>query len=68
MGVPIAGTLLHVAVNLADEAVHIHNESILARTGTRRPRPPEAVSEHPVELADMPERERPQERTERRRS
>ena len=37
---------------------------ILARAGTRRPCAREALGEYPVELADMPERERTQERPE----
>jgi hypothetical protein len=61
-GVPIAGTLLVIAIDLANEAVDIDKEAILARSGTGRPRPPEAVSEYPVKLADMPEGERAKER------
>ena len=67
VGVPVAGALLVIAVDLADERIDINDESILARPGTRRPRARQAVSQHPVELADMPERERPQERPQRRR-
>ena len=39
VGVPIAGALLVIAIDLADEAVHIHDQSLLARAGARRPRP-----------------------------
>jgi len=68
VGVPIAGTLLVIAIDLTNERINIHNEPIVAWSGACRPRPPEAVSEYSVELADVPEGERPQERPERRRS
>ena len=68
MRVPIAGPLLVVAVDLTNERINIHNELIVTWSGARRPRPPEAVSQHSVELADVPKRERPQECPERRRS
>jgi hypothetical protein len=66
VGVPIAGPLLVIAVDLTNELINIHNEPILARSGASRPRALQTVSQHPVELADVPERERPQERPERR--
>ena len=67
VGVPVAGALLVIAIDLADERIDIDDEPIVARAGARRPRALEALSQHPVELADMPERERAQERPERRR-
>jgi hypothetical protein len=64
--VPVAGALLLIAVDLADEAVQIHDQRPTARTRARLPRPRERNVQHPVELANMPERERAQERPERR--
>jgi hypothetical protein len=68
VGVPIAGPLLVIAIDLADERINIHNEPIVAWSRACRPRARQTVSQHSVELADVPERERPQERPERRRS
>jgi hypothetical protein len=66
-GVAERRPLLGAAVNLADEAVDIDDQAPVARPGARRPCPPERLAEHAVELADVPERERAQERPERRR-
>jgi hypothetical protein len=62
VGVPKAGALLVIAIDLADEAVHVDNETLIAGTGACHPRTSQAVCQHPVELADMPKRERPQKR------
>ena len=66
VGVPVAGALLVRAVDLADKRIDIHDQSPVARAGTSDPRAPQALCQHPVKLADMPERERAQERPKRR--
>jgi hypothetical protein len=38
VGVPVAGALLVVSVDLADKRVHIHHELIITRAGAGRPR------------------------------
>ena len=65
--VPVGGTLLEPAAHLTDEAVDINHQPAIARAGARAPRTRERVTEQLVELTDMPECERPQERSERRR-
>ena len=67
VGVPVAGALLPVAIDLTDKAVHIDDESLTTWAGAGRPGPHETVSQHAVELADVPERERAQKRPQRRR-
>ena len=67
LGVPVAGALFLVAVDLADEAVDIDHQRPVTRPGARGPRARERLVEHPVELPDVPEGERPQKRPERRR-
>ena len=67
LGVAVAGTLLGVAMDLADEAVDVDHQSRLAGAGARLPRSAKRLVEHAIELADMPEGERAQERAERRR-
>jgi hypothetical protein len=67
VGVPIVGALFVIAVYLANEAVHIDDQPLIARAGTCRPRAPETVSQHLVELADVPKGERAQKRAQRRR-
>jgi len=66
-GVAERRALLAVAVDLADEAVDVDHQTPVAGTGPRLPRPLERLGQQPVELTDMPERERTQERAERRR-
>jgi hypothetical protein len=39
VGVPIAGSLLVIAIDLADERIDIHNKSFLTRAGTGGPGP-----------------------------
>jgi hypothetical protein len=65
-GVAKAGALLGIAVDLADERIDIDDQPSVSRSGARGPRPRKAVSEHPVELAHMPERKRAQEPAKRR--
>jgi hypothetical protein len=65
-GVAEPHTLLAVAVYLADEAVHVDDEPLIARAGARPPCSRERLIEHPVELAHVAEGERPKERPERR--
>jgi hypothetical protein len=55
-----------MAVDLADGGVHIHHQRPVAGAGTRRPRPGKELAGHLVELADVAERKRPQERPDRR--
>ena len=67
VGVAVAGALLGIAIDLADEAVDIDDQP-LARQGPRpRPMPGPGLGQHAVELTDMPERERAQKRPQRRR-
>ena len=58
--------MLGLADHFADRRVDI-NHHITDRANRSRPRPLERVSVDRFELADMPERERPQERPQRRR-
>jgi hypothetical protein len=45
----------------------IDRHRVVPRSGTETPRAPQRLAGHPVELADMPEGERTQERAQRRR-
>jgi hypothetical protein len=54
-------------MDLTDEGVDVDHQPRLARPGARAPRALEGLRQHPVELTDMPERERPQKRAQRRR-
>jgi len=66
--VTIRGALLGFAVHLCDRRVEIdHQVLTLTGSGARRPRVGQQAAAHSVELADMAERERPEERPERRR-
>jgi hypothetical protein len=67
LGVPVRGAALQAAADLADEAVDIDDETSVARPGARLPRALNRPAQQPVELADMPERERPQKRPKSRR-
>ncbi len=64
--VPVGGALLLIPVDLADEAVQIDHQRPIARTRASPPRPPERDIQDAVELTDVPEGERAQERPERR--
>ena len=66
VGVAERGALLVAAVDLTDKRIDVDDQSLIARAGARRPRPRQAPGEHAIELADMPERERAQERAQRR--
>lgn len=66
VGVAAAGALLLIAEHLADERVQIDQQRTIAGPGAGSPRPLECDIEHPVQLADVPEAERPQKRPERR--
>ena len=66
-GVAVAGALLETAADLADEAVDVDHQAPVAGTGAGLPGPLERPAEQRVELAHVPERERPQERPQRRR-
>jgi hypothetical protein len=67
LGVPVAGAALQAPADLADEAVDIDNQPAVAGAGAGLPRPLNRSAQQPVELADMPERKRPQKRSQRRR-
>jgi hypothetical protein len=67
LGVSVGRALLVIAVDLPDEAVDIDHQTLTCRAGALSPRPPQRLVEDMVELAHMPERERPQERPQRRR-
>ncbi len=64
--VAIGGALLVVAVHLADRRVEIDHQLVVAGPRARRPCPTQRFRGNLVELAEMPERERPQERAQRR--
>ena len=66
LGVPEPGALLLVAAHLADEAVDVDDQPAGAGASAGLPRPRERLTEDLVELANMPEGERPQERAQRR--
>ena len=55
-----------VAVNLADETVDIDHQAFITRAGAHPPRTSQCLCQHAVELADMAEGERSQERSQRR--
>jgi hypothetical protein len=65
-GVAVARAVLLLAVNLLDERVNIDRQAPLAGASAGPPRPAEQLPEDPVELANMPERERPQKCPQRR--
>jgi hypothetical protein len=65
-GVAVGGPLLVVAVDLADGGVDVDRHRRLAGTGAGRPRPAQGDLGDSVELADVAEGERAQERPQRR--
>jgi hypothetical protein len=67
MRVAVGGALLEPAAHLADEAVDIDHQPAVAGPGPGHPRALERLCEQPVQLADMTEGERAQERAQRRR-
>jgi hypothetical protein len=64
-GVAVAGTLLVVAVGLADRGVHVHGQRPVTGTRAGHPCSAQQLAEHAVELADVPEGERSQPRPDR---
>ena len=62
VGVAVAGALLGVAVNLTDEAVDVDGQQLVAGAGAQSPRAAQRDGEDPVELTNVPERKRAQER------
>ena len=66
-GVAVGGAALVVAVDLADGGIHVDRHRLLAGPGARRPGLGEGVLGGSVQLADVPEGERAQERPQRRR-
>jgi hypothetical protein len=65
-GVAEGGTLLAAPEHLADERVDVDHEALVARAGAESPGARERIGQDPVELPDVPKRERPQEGAERR--
>ncbi|MHB8594277.1 MAG: hypothetical protein ACYDB3_08095 [Acidimicrobiales bacterium] len=55
-----ARTVLGVAAHLADGQIEVDDEGIGARSRSERPRPAQALGEHPVESANVAEGEGPQ--------
>jgi hypothetical protein len=66
-GIAKRSALLVIAVDLTDERIDVDRQTLLARSRAGCPCPPKALREHPIELTDMPEGERAQERPQRRR-
>jgi hypothetical protein len=66
-GVAVGGALLGLAVDFTDRRVQIDRHRSVTGTGAELPGPPDRLADHPIELADVPEGERPQERAQRRR-
>ncbi len=66
LGVAVGGALLVVAADLTDEAVDVDHQPAVARAGAGLPGPLDRPAQQRVELADVPERQRAQERAERR--
>jgi len=58
--------LLAVTVDLPDEGVDVNDQPPVNGSGARLPRPAQRLGQQPVELADVPEGERAQERPQRR--
>jgi hypothetical protein len=50
----------HAPHNLTDERVNIDHQPLGARAGARPPRPGQQLAKDTIELADMPERGRPE--------
>ena len=67
LGVSVGGALLLVAADLADEAVDVDDQPPVAGARAGLPGPLDRLPEQRVELAHVPERERPQKRSKRRR-
>jgi hypothetical protein len=55
-------------MNFTDKRININNQTSITGSGAGRPRPRDAVGQHAVELAAVPEREGSQEPAQRRRS
>lgn len=64
-GVGVGSAALGGPVDLADRGVDVDDQHVVAGTGARGPRPFDSSPHHGFELADMTERERPQERAQR---
>jgi hypothetical protein len=64
--VPVGGALLQPPAHLADEAVHIDQQPLLAWPGASPPRAHQRFSQQRIQLAYVTESERPQERPQRR--
>jgi hypothetical protein len=65
VGVAVGGALLCVAVHLAHRGVQVHRHRLMTGARPSRPRPGKDLLGEPVELADVPEGERAQERPQR---
>jgi hypothetical protein len=46
----MAGALLVVSVDLADEVVHVNDQTLVTRAGAGRPRTTQRLGERPIEL------------------
>ena len=67
LGMAVRGAVLGPAAHLTHRGVQIHGQLRDGRRGAHRPRPRQRMLGRFVELAHMPERERPQERPRSRR-
>jgi hypothetical protein len=65
LGVAVCGALLGFAGHLADRGVHVDHHPVVSRARSQLPRPGHDLADHRLELADMPEAERPQEDAQR---
>jgi hypothetical protein len=66
VGVAVGGPTLGVAVDLAHRGIEVHRQLLLARASAGGPRPGQQGLGDPIELADVAEGERAQERAQRR--
>ena len=64
-GVAKSCAMLLLPVHLDDGRVEVDGHRLFPRTSPKRPRPSDGLGDHRVQLADMAEGERPQERAQR---
>ena len=65
LGVAERRTLLLLPLDLTDRRVNVENQPAGSGAGAKRPRSPQRLTDHGLELADMTEAERAEERADR---